>query len=122
MQALDLERLEEFGFSNEQKLELMSSYQMSILKDFEPLLILCDQGNTAELVTKLHAFKGMVSLFAKPSIVELVANIEKNLHAQPVQPVQPLNPIKDTSEKLHQLHIEVQRLHAEVEFHLKSLH
>ncbi len=115
MQALDLERIEDFGFSKEQLLELMGNYQTSILNDFEPLFALCSEGNTVELLSKLHAFKGMLSLFAKPFIVELVAHIEKNLHAQP------LNSIKDTYERLHHLHIQVQMLHSEVDVHLKTL-
>ena len=79
MGELDLERIEEFGFEAQQCRELLSHYQKALASDFHEIQVLWGKKNIEQLLLKLHAFKGMTSLFAKVSMVDFIVKLERDL-------------------------------------------
>jgi len=79
MDELDIEKIEEFGFSTEQCNELLKNYQKSILDDCSALKALWQEQDIEQLILKLHAFKGMIGLFAKAEMVDFVVQLERDL-------------------------------------------
>ena len=78
MSELDVVRIEEFGFSSPQLVDLLVNYQKNITSDCDDLMRLLQEDSREVFMARLHAFKGMVSLFAKPSLVQSIAQIERD--------------------------------------------
>jgi HPt (histidine-containing phosphotransfer) domain-containing protein len=115
MQELDSQRLEEFGFTDSQIKELLGQFQSKLQTDFKQLRSLCQSQQQGEFISKLHAFKGMVSLFAKPSLVGDVVSIEMEAHAH-----QHLD-VSDVRQQMLALGTRVERLHMELQSYLDSM-
>jgi len=115
MQELDSERIEEFGFTAPQLKELLGNYRDSLWIDFEQILVLSQNKPSQELVSKLHSFKGMVSLFAKPTFVDWVVRTE--------QATQSSLQLGDSSlvDHLERLKTKLTQLHTEVQTYLDTL-
>jgi len=115
MQELDAERIEEFGFTAPQLKELLSNYRDSLWVDFEQILALSQNDPSQELVSMLHSFKGMVSLFAKPTLVDWVVRSE--------QAAQSSLQLGDASlvDHLEGLKAKIAQLHTEVQMYLDTL-
>jgi len=79
MSELDVERIEEFGFEELQSHELLSHYQKAVANDFHEMQVLWDEKNIQQLLLKLHAYKGMIGLFAKASMVDFIVKLEQDL-------------------------------------------
>jgi HPt (histidine-containing phosphotransfer) domain-containing protein len=115
MQELDSQRLEEFGFTDLHIKELLGQFKSNLQTDFEQLRSLCQSEQVGEFISKLHAFKGMVSLFAKPSLVGDVVSIEMQAHAH-----QHLG-ASEIPQQIDALGARVERLHMEVQSYLDSM-
>ena len=50
MSELDVERIEEFGFEEQQSLELLSHYQKAVANDFHEMRVLWDEKNIQQLL------------------------------------------------------------------------
>jgi hypothetical protein len=106
MNELDEERIAEFGFSNQQLVDLLINYQKNITFDCHELIRLLQEDNPEAFLSRLHAFKGMLSLFAKPSLVQTVAQIE--LDAQDFNSVSLVAKVEQLQEKSERLKAQVQ--------------
>jgi len=116
MQELDSQRIEEFGFTDAQVKELLGNFQKNLLVDFEQIRALCQRGESKALISNLHAFKGMVSLFSKQAMVDRVAIIEAEAQAQPELEK------SNVAEQLKALHAQLVQLHSEVQAYLIDFH
>ncbi len=113
MSELDVKRIEEFGFSSQQLVDLLINYQKNITTDCDDLLRLLREDSREVFLARLHAFKGMVSLFAKPTLVQSVAQIEKD--------AQEFNSGFLTLQ-VEQLQAKSERLNKEVQAYLLQIH
>jgi DNA-binding transcriptional MerR regulator len=79
MDELDIEKIKDFGFSFEQCSEFLKNYQKSTRDDCRDIKVLWHDKNIEQLLLKLHAFKGMVGLFAKTTMIDFVTQLEQEV-------------------------------------------
>jgi hypothetical protein len=79
MDELDIEKIKDFGFSSDQCSEFLKNFQKSTIDDCGEIKALWHDKNIQQLLLKLHAFKGMIGLFAQAAMVDFVAQLEHEL-------------------------------------------
>ena len=115
MDELDIEKIKDFGFSSDQCSEFLKNFQKSTIDDCGEIKALWHDKNIQQLLLKLHAFKGMIGLFAQAAMVDFVTQLE-----QEVRQSEP--PSSDlVSKQLEVLYCKCENLQKQVKAYLDEL-